>query len=451
MTYKEYFCNLKGKKTYVIGAGVSNTPLIKMLTESEALVTVCDKKEDLGELGKELLQLGVQLHLGENYLENIDADVVFRSPGIRPDNPAFLKAIEKGAVLTSEMEVFFEVCPCKIIAVTGSDGKTTTTTLISKLLEEAGFKVHIGGNIGKPLLPDIENINENDIAVLELSSFQLFSIKKSPSVAVITNLEPNHLDWHKDYKEYIEAKKNIMLYQRENDILVTNAANPDSIEVAKETKGILRTFSRKCDALCRLEGNYIVYGSEKLLNINDIAIPGLHNVENYMTAISAVYDFVNKEVIAKVAKTFGGVKHRIEFVRELDGVKYYNDSIASSPSRAIAGLNSFEQKIIMIAGGYDKKIPYDVLGPVICQRVKKLVLLGATAPKIKQAVTEAEEYKDGMPEIKEATDLKNAVDLAKEGAVSGDVVILCPASASFDMFKNFEERGNKFKELVNEL
>lgn len=451
MTYKEYFDGLRGKKISVIGAGVSNTPLINMLVKSGALVCVCDKKEDLGTFGDELLKLGVKLSLGEEYLENLDADIIFRSPGIRPDNPAFLKAIQGGAELTSEMELFFELCPCKIIAVTGSDGKTTTTTLISKLLEEAGFKVHVGGNIGKPLLPEIAEIKQNDIAVLELSSFQLFSIKKSPFIAVITNLEPNHLDWHKDYNEYIDAKKNIMIHQGENDILVSNAANSDSIEIAKQARGILRTFSRKCHALCHLEGDYIVYGEEKVLNINDIAIPGLHNVENYMTAIAAVYDFVDKDVIKKVAVTFGGVKHRIEFVREVDGVKYYNDSIASSPSRAIAGLCSFENKIIMIAGGYDKKIPYDVLGPVICQRVKKLVLMGATAPKIKSAVEKCNEFKNGMPEICMAGDLENALNLAKENAQKGDVVMLCPASASFDMFKNFEERGNKFKELVNKL
>lgn len=456
MTYKEYFGGLTGKKVCVIGAGVSNTPLIKMLINNGSIVTVCDKKNDLGELGKELKSLGAKLILGESYLENIDADVVFRSPGIRPDLVQFEKAKEMGTVITSEMEAFFEVCPCKIIAVTGSDGKTTTTTLISELLKEEGFNVHIGGNIGKPLLPEIENIKQDDIAVLELSSFQLFTIRKSPSVAVITNLEPNHLNWHKDYKEYIDAKKNIMLFQGENDILVTNANNKDSVDVEKEAKGISRTFSRKVNCLCCLEGENIVYGGEKILNINDIKLPGLHNVENYMTAICAVYDFVSKKTIEKVAKTFEGVKHRIEFVREVDGAKFYNDSIASSPSRAIAGLNSFNQKIIMIAGGQDKKVPYDILGPVICKSVKTLVLLGngasdAAAPQIRKAVENCEEFTNCGIEIKETTSLKDAVLMAKESAKSGDVVMLCPAATSFDMFKNFEERGNLFKDLVNKL
>ena len=456
MTHQEYFKNLCGTKINVIGAGVSNTPLIKMLVASGAIVTVCDKKEDLGNLGNELTSLGVKLNLGQNYLDNLDGKIIFRSPGIRPDISEFLKAEENGALITSEMEVFFDLCPCKIIAVTGSDGKTTTTTLISEFLKEAGYKVHIGGNIGKPLLPEIADIKETDIVVLELSSFQLFTIRKSPHIAVITNLEPNHLNWHKDYKEYVDAKKNIMLHQGENDILVTNAANKDSIQVEKEAKGTSRTFSRKVDCMCCLKDNKITFNGEEILDINDILLPGLHNVENYMTAICAVYDFVNKDIIKKVATTFEGVKHRIEFVREVDGVKFYNDSIASSPSRAIAGLNSFDKKIIMIAGGLDKKVPYDVLGPIICEKVKTLVLLGngapdAAAPQIKKAVENCENFKNSEIEIFETSTLKDAVIKAKESAKSGDTVILCPAATSFDMFTNFEERGNKFKDLVNEL
>ena len=456
MTYKEYFKNLSEKKINVIGAGVSNAPLIKMLVKSNASVTVCDKKENLGALGQELMSLGVKLCLGKDYLENLDGEIIFRSPGIRPDIPEFLKAEEKGALITSEMEVFFDLCPCKIIAVTGSDGKTTTTTLISEFLKEAGYKVHIGGNIGKPLLPEIADIKETDMVVLELSSFQLFTIKKSPHIAVITNLEPNHLNWHKDYREYVDAKKNIMLHQGENDILVTNAANEDSIAVEKEAKGISRTFSRKVDCLCCLKGDKITYGGEEILDIKDILLPGLHNVENYMTAICAVYDFVNKDVIKKVATTFEGVKHRIEFVREVGGIKFYNDSIASSPSRAIAGLNSFDKKIIMIAGGLDKKVPYDVLGPIILEKVKTLVLLGngapdAAAPQIKKAVENCENFKNSEIKIIETSTLKDAVTKAKESAVNGDIVMLCPAATSFDMFVNFEERGNKFKDLVNEL
>ncbi|MBR5518925.1 MAG: UDP-N-acetylmuramoyl-L-alanine--D-glutamate ligase [Clostridia bacterium] len=456
MTYKEYFSKLNHKKINVIGAGVSNTPLIKMLVKSGAKVTVCDKKEDLGNLGKELTELGVKLNLGNSYLDRLDGEIIFRSPGIRPDIPSFLKAKENGALITSEMEVFFDLCPCKIIAVTGSDGKTTTTTLISELLKAAGYTVHIGGNIGKPLLPEIADIKEDHIVVLELSSFQLFTIKKSPHIAVITNLEPNHLNWHTDYKEYVDAKKNIMLHQGENDILVTNAANEDSIAVEKEAKGISRTFSRKVNCLCCLDGDYITYNGEKILDSRDILLPGVHNIENYMTAICAVYDFINKDIVKKVATTFEGVKHRIEFVREVDGVKYYNDSIASSPSRAIAGLNSFNQKIIMIAGGLDKKVPYDVLGPIICDKVKTLVLLGngaydAAAPQIKKAVESSEEFKNSGIEIKETSVLKDAVMAAKESAKEGDIVILCPAATSFDMFTNFEQRGNKFKDLVNEL
>ena len=456
MTYEEYFKGLCGRKINVIGAGVSNTPLIKMLVKYGALVTVCDKKDSLGALEDELLNLGVKLSLGAKHLDNLDGEIIFRSPGIRPDIPEFLKAKENGALITSEMEVFFDLCPCKIIAVTGSDGKTTTTTLISEFLKEAGYRVHIGGNIGKPLLPEIADIKDTDIVVLELSSFQLFTIRKSPHIAVITNLEPNHLNWHKNYKEYIDAKKNVMLHQGENDILVTNAANPDSIPVEKEAKGISRTFSRKIDCMCCLKDEKITYKGEEILDMNDIVLPGLHNVENYMTAICATYDLVSKDVIRKVATTFEGVKHRIEFVREVGGVKFYNDSIASSPSRAIAGLNSFDKKIIMIAGGLDKKVPYDVLGPIICEKVKTLVLLGngapdAAAPQIKKAVENAKEFENSGIEIFETSKIEDAVSKANECAKEGDIVMLCPAATSFDMFTNFEERGNKFKDLVNKL
>ena len=441
MTYKEYFSKLNHKKINVIGAGVSNTPLIKMLVKSGAKVTVCDKKEDLGNLGKELTELGVKLNLGNSYLDRLDGEIIFRSPGIRPDIPSFLKAKENGALITSEMEVFFDLCPCKIIAVTGSDGKTTTTTLISELLKAAGYTVHIGGNIGKPLLPEIADIKEDHIVVLELSSFQLFTIKKSPHIAVITNLEPNHLNWHTDYKEYVDAKKNIMLHQGENDILVTNAANEDSIAVEKEAKGISRTFSRKVNCLCCLDGDYITYNGEKILDSRDILLPGVHNIENYMTAICAVYDFINKDIVKKVATTFEGVKHRIEFVREVDGVKYYNDSIASSPSRAIAGLNSFNQKIIMIAGGLDKKVPYDVLGPIICDKVKTLVLLGngapdAAAPQIKKAVEDL--FKVEVATVNtinmKSKPKRLGVHLGKTSAWKKAVVTLTESSKTIEFF-----------------
>lgn len=441
--------NIKGKNVSVIGIGISNRPLIKYLAAAGAKVTAYDKKteEKLGEIAGELKSLGVSLVLGENYLDNLTGDIIFKTPGMRYDNPAIVKAKEQGSVITSEMEVFFEICPAKLIAVTGSDGKTTTTTLIYTMLKEAGYTAHLGGNIGTPLMTKAEEMNESDYAVLELSSFQLHTMKKSPHIAVITNITPNHLDWHTDYQEYIDAKKNIMLYQSENDILVTNSGNEEARKIGEKTLGEWRCFSSKTDALIHLKGDMICYGDEEILDIRRIKIPGNHNVENYMTAIGAVYGLVNKDIINKVAREFGGVPHRIELVRTIDGVRYYNSSIDSSPNRTINTLNVFSEPVVLIAGGKDKGIPYDDIGEPIANHVKTLILIGATSKVIDEAVKKTGKT---VPTIFAAT-YEEAVKKAKESAKPGDVVLLSSASTSFDMFNNFEERGNLFKELVNKL
>lgn len=447
----EFNKKIAGKNITVIGIGISNRPLIKYLAEHNASVTACDKRteEDLGDICAELKALGVELKLGDDYLNGISADIVFKTPGMRFDNPALIKAKEEGAEITSEMEVFFDVCPAHITAVTGSDGKTTTTTLISKMLEGAGYKVWVGGNIGKPLLTETDKMTQSDMAVLELSSFQLHTMHKSPEVAVITNISPNHLDVHKDYREYIDAKKNIMLYQSPENKLIVNADNEVTNEIGSESRAQVKYFSRRHNADIYLDGDVIKYGDEEILNINDIKIPGMHNVENYMAAIGAVYGRVSKDVIVNVAKTFGGVEHRIELVRELEGVKYYNSSIDSSPNRTINTLRVFPEKVIMIAGGKDKGIPYDEVGPAIADYVKVLILIGATSDKIAEALEKtgrADEVK-----VIRVSSYEDAVNTARSEAVSGDVVLLSPASTSFDMFRNFEERGQLFKDLVNGL
>lgn len=449
-----YFSGLRHKKIAVLGLGVSNRPLVRLLLQHGCQVLGCDRTpyEQLENDVLELEKQGAKLHVGENYLENVEADLVFRTPGMHPAHPALQKLQDAGAAVTSEMEVFFELCPCTILAVTGSDGKTTTTTLIAKMLEQAGKKVWLGGNIGTPLLPLTDEMTKEDYAVVELSSFQLMDMKRSAHVAVVTNLAPNHLDVHKDMAEYVEAKRNICRFQSEGDILVVNLDN--EIANSFETTGLLRKFSRKS----QLENGvfledgmiYRKHGeqTEAVLAQKDILLPGIHNVENYMAAIAAVEGIVPDEAVRQVAKTFGGVEHRIELVRVKDGVRYYNDSIASSPSRTIAGLRSFDRKVILIAGGYDKHIPYEVLGPEICEHVAYLVLTGATGQKIKDAVLQAEGEK---PEIVEIEAFEDAVKAAAAAAKPGDVVLLSPASASFDRFKNFMERGNYFKELVQRL
>ena len=379
--------------------------------------------------------------------------MIFRTPGLRPDAPQIARAVAAGAQLTSEMEAFLDLCPCRIIAVTGSDGKTTTTSIIAGLLKAAGYRTFVGGNIGHPLLCQVDDIRPDDMVVLELSSFQLLTVRQSPSIAVVTNLAPNHLDVHKDMDEYVNAKRNIFAYQDGSDRLVLNADNEITAGFAGEARGSVTMFSRRkvVEGGVYLRDKTVICGGRPVLATSDILLPGLHNLENYMAAIAAVDGLVPDEVIRDFARTFGGVAHRIELVRELDGVRYYNDSIASSPSRTIAGLRSFSQKVILIAGGYDKHIPYDVLGPEITRAVKTLLLTGDTAEKIKTATLATPDYREGEPAIIDCADLKEAVERAHALAKPGDVVILSPASASFDRFKNFEERGNAFKGLVNTL
>ena len=448
--FERYFEALNGKEIAVLGLGVSNRPLVRLLLEYGCQVTGCDKtpREKLDPEVLELETMGCHLSLGEGYLEGLEADVVFRTPGMHPGNPAIVKLRQQGAQITSEMEVFFEVAPCHLIAVTGSDGKTTTTTLISEMLKQAGKTVWLGGNIGTPLLPLCRQMKAEDYAVVELSSFQLMDMKRSPQRAVVTNLAPNHLDVHKDMEEYVDAKKNIFRFQGKDDLLVLNADN--DITSSFTGPGQTHFFSRKKRTNCVFEEAGAIYRrGEKVLEAKDILIPGTHNIENYMAAIAAVDGLVDDEAIRTVAKTFGGVEHRIELVRVKDGVKFYNDSIASSPSRTIAGLRSFHEKVILIAGGYDKHIPYDVLGPEIRAHVKKLFLCGATAGKIRAAVEQAEGGE--KPEITDCGDFEAAVRAAAAAAKSGDIVLMSPASASFDQFKNFMVRGECFKKIVKEL
>ena len=457
MTLREYVDSIRNKHVAVIGIGVSNTPLLDMLLAEGIRVTACDKRtrEQMGQQAEELERRGCTLHLGEDYLKGLDADVIFRTPGLRPDVPEIAACVAHGADLTSEMEVFFHVCPCPIIAVTGSDGKTTTTTIIAELLKSAGKRVWVGGNIGHPLLCEADGMLQTDYAVLELSSFQLMTMTRSPHIAVVTNLAPNHLDMHRDMAEYVAAKENIFRHQSRGDIAIFNGDNAITAEQSARAPGRARTFSRRGEATdgVFLRGEDIVCrsgGQERvIMTTGDIKIPGDHNVENYMAAIAAVDGLVPDEVIRSFARSFGGVEHRIELVRTYRGVRYYNDSIASSPSRTIAGLRPFKEKVILIAGGYDKHIPFDVLGPEVVAHVKLLVLCGATADKIRASVENAPGYAPGKPEILDVTPFTAAVETARDRAQPGDVVTLSPACAAFDQFKNFAERGRFFKSIVN--
>ena len=458
MSLNEYIEKIKGRRIGVIGIGVSNTPLIKKLLASGCDVTACDKRsaQELGGVYDELLQLGAKLSLGDDYLDRLDFDLIFRTPGLMPFDEHLLAAVSRGAELTSEMELFMKLCPCQIFAVTGSDGKTTTTTIISELLKAQGYTVHLGGNIGRPLLCDVDTMDKDDFAVLELSSFQLHSMVCRPNVAVITNVSPNHLDKHKDYQDYIDAKSAIFANQDAGDRLVLNHENEFSAYYAGKARSDISYFSRAVKpengVYCADGVIYRVRGgrASAVMSADDIKLPGTHNLENYMAAFAATDGYVGDDTCIAVAKSFAGVEHRLEQVRVKDGVTFINDSIGTSPTRTAAGLHALKTKPILIAGGYDKHIPFDELGDEICLHVKRLYLTGATTEKIYEAVVSSKYY-DGTLPIEKIDDFKDAVLAAAGAAQAGDTVLLSPACAAFDKFKNFMERGKYFKQIVMEL
>lgn len=460
MDFKQFFGQIEGKRIALCGIGVSNMPLAERFLQKGARVFVCDRreKEQIGDAADRLEAMGAELRLGEDYLNDLEVDIIFRTPGMRFDLPELVRARENGIAVTSEMEVFFDLCPATIIAVTGSDGKTTTTTLIAEMLRAEGKNVFVGGNIGNPLLPEIEKIGPDDFAVAELSSFQLISMRKSPDVAVVTNIAPNHLDIHKDMDEYVSAKRNIVLHQNAFSRTVLNADDELSRSFSTDVRGQCMYFSMerpvKNGAYLAEDGTLCVsYRGIRapLFNRREIKILGDHNVANYLAAIAAVWGYAGADSILRVAREFAGVEHRIEFVRELGGVKYYNDSIASSPTRTVAGLKALGHNIVLIAGGYDKHIPFEPMASAVAERVKTLILTGPTAGKIEAAVTADPGYSPEKTRVLHAADMAEAVALAKQYAEPGDTVTLSPACASFDAYPNFTERGRHYKALVNAL
>lgn len=460
MTLDEYIDSLKGKRIAVVGVGVSNRPLLRLLLSAGCDVTARDKRtrDQFGEEeARQLESQGCVLFLGDDYLADLTEEVIFRTPGLHPFTRELAEAKAAGAVVTSEMEAFFKLCPCRIIAVTGSDGKTTTTTIISELLKAEGYRVFLGGNIGTPLLDRVPEMKPEDWAVLELSSFQLHSMDCRPDIAVITNVSPNHLDVHPSYEDYQNAKKQIFVSQCEKNILVLNADNDITRSFAPDAKSEVRFFSRKTEpdnGVFFRDG--VIYRSrngfhERIMETEKILIPGLHNVENYMAAFAATEGIVSDESCRAVAASFRGVAHRLEMIRTLRGVTFCNDSIASSPTRTIAGLHALKQKPILIAGGYDKHIPFDNLGDEICLHVKELFLTGFTAGKIRDAVVSSPLYDAEKLPIHMPGDFRQTVLAAAAAAGEGDLVLLSPACASFDAFKNFADRGNTFRRIIMEL
>ena len=456
--FNEY---IRFRKVAVIGLGVSNLPLLEYLYNKKAQVTVFDERT-LEEIPEETINkintYEFDTFFGKNCLENLNGfNVIFRSPSCLPTRPELQKEADRGAIVTTEVEMLMEMCPCKIIGVTGSDGKTTTTSLINAILQHAGYRTFLGGNIGTPLFTKLPEMEPNDIVVLELSSFQLMNMNISPDIAVITNITPNHLNIHKDYQEYIDAKKCIFKNQKENGILILNYDNDITRECSKEANGKIIFFSSKT----KLDSGFIVDDDiikecndgirKHILNTDEVILRGNHNFQNIATALAATKTLVDTEVAVEAIKKFRPVEHRIEFVREIDGVKWYNDSASSSPTRTISGLNAFKENIILIAGGYDKNLEYEPLAKPVIDKVSTLILIGQTAEKIYDVVKKESEKENKKININMCDTLEQTIEIAKKSAKKGDVVLFSPASASFDMFKNFADRGNKFKDLVNKI
>ena len=472
---KAYLTNkFNGKDCRVLGFGRSNRPLAEILVLSGAKVTVHDGNKDIPDedQAKDLASRGVRFCIGENYLGKLGGDYIFRSPGIRPDLPEISEAVDNGAELTSEMELFFEICPCRILGITGSDGKTTTTTLTHLLLsrefeKDGKGKAYVGGNIGAPLLPLVFEMTEDDVAVVELSSFQLQTMTKSPQRAIITNITPNHLNWHTDMGEYVAAKRNICSYAGIEQ-LVVNRENTITLDIAQSCDACTTYFSsirssysdvvplfQESGSAVYEDGGVIYFDDgknrEAILESSDILLPGRHNVENYMAAIALTQGLVSADTVKEIATTFGGVEHRLELVREKDGVKYYNSSIDSSPTRTAAALSALDKAPIIICGGSEKNVEFDELALDLCTKVKAVVLTGFSALHILAEIEKCPSYNKEKLTVKHIPNFDEAVLAAADMAEEGDVVLLSPACASFDAFKNFEERGNRFKTIINGL
>ncbi|MDL2232850.1 UDP-N-acetylmuramoyl-L-alanine--D-glutamate ligase [Ruminococcaceae bacterium OttesenSCG-928-L11] len=455
-TPEQFFSAIRDKRVAFIGIGVTNTDTIRLFLAQGISTLACDRRDraQWEDTAAALEAAGAEIRAGDGYLENLDAAIVFRTPGMYFGSPEIRALRDRGVAVTSEMEMFFQLCPCRTIAITGSEGKTTTSTLIAEILKAAGHTVHLGGNIGKALLPDILTIQPTDIAVVELSSFQLLSMRPGPDISLITNITPDHLDVHRDLQEYIDAKRNIYLHQNAFSRTVLNADNATTAAFAGEVRGEAMAFSLEGPVH---HGAYLKDGalwlvcrgvSERVIDAADIRLPGLHNVANYLAAIAVTAGLADKDAVHRVAVGFGGVEHRLEFVRELDGVRWYNDSIATAPVGVVAGLRAFDRKLILIGGGSDKNIPYDTMAADVIERVKLMLLSGPTGPKIADAVRAHPSYREGAPEIIMVRDIPEAVAIARQKAEPGDIVSLSPASASFDAYRNFEERGRHFKQLV---
>lgn len=455
---EEFKKELKKMKIAIIGAGVSNLPLLTYLNHLGCDITLFDQKslEDMKLETKQLLEKEkVQFYGGKNYLESlVGFDIIFRSPSFLPTNKYLRKEKERGAIITTEVEQVIRLTPAKVIGITGSKGKTTTTTIINHILTNLGYHTYLGGNIGVPLFNQLDHMIEEDIVVLELSSFQLMEMSVSPSISIITNISPDHLDIHKNYEEYINAKKYIFKNQTKDDILVLNKDDKIVKEFSKEAVGKIRYFGTKdIENNYYLEEEFIKYQGKGIIDTRKLLLKGKHNYLNICAALNAIHDYIqkNQDKLEDILTKLNSVSHRLEFVREINGVKWYNDSASTTPDKTLAGINAFDCDIVLIAGGYDKNISYAPLAKPILENVSKLILFGNTKDKIyNEVIAEKKRQKKDL-EIYVMDTLEEVVEVAYQVSKKGEVVLFSPASASFDMFQNAYQRGDLFKGLVRQL
>lgn len=480
MTFQEFLQWIQDKKIAILGAGVSNRPLITLLCEAGANLTVFDLKEaaDFTPFIEELERknLTCSWSLGPQYLRELHGfDLIFRSPAIMPYRDELRKEQRRGAIITSEIEVFMHLCPCEVLAVTGSDGKTTTSTLIAKILETQGYKTWLGGNIGRPLLSEVAGIRPEDKVVLELSSFQLISMSTSPKTAIITNISPNHLDIHQDYREYSQAKAEIFRHQSFYDRLIINGEDPLLCSFQEEAKGeVIWTTKRPFgdQKLFGLDEDVLFYQETPsslkkiLFSRKELALPGRYNAQNILSALASTWPLIDFSQVKDTLTAFSGVEHRVELIKNHEGVEIYNSSIDSSPTRTINSLSGFAERNIpvrLIAGGKDKNLVYDELGRTILKTCSGVYLSGDNAELIKAGIEKAEKIElqkgDGQRiensgkafSLYVCSDYEECLEKCLAEVSAGEVILFSPAGTSFDRFKNFEERGQAFTQLVQEL
>lgn len=445
--------NYKNRKIGVLGFGLEGKATVSFLVEQGANdITIFDSCETL----EKTLNPVINYQLGKNYLKNLDNFTeIFITPGIKPNLPEITKAKKAGVKFTSQIELFFNLCPCPIIGVTGTKGKGTTSTLIYEILKAEGKYTYLAGNIGIPAISLIKELKKSSIVILELSSFQLQYITKAPHVAVVLKITQDHLDYHKSIAEYINAKKHIVKFQTERDFAIINYDSPESRSFEKLTKGKIFYASNQnkvlgCFAVNENIGINDGSGQFQICKTNEVTLKGKHNLENITAASMAAYLAGAKiETIRKVVKGFKGLEHRLEFVGKYNEVEFYNDSFSTTPDAAIAALDSFESgKIVLIAGGSKKGANYEKLGEKIAKRAKVAILIGETAKEIEKEIRKT---KSTVKIISGLEKMEDIIKTAIQESLPGDIIVLSPACASFGLFKNYKDRGEQFKYWVKTL